>query len=153
MSKTLDVEYSKLMAHHPFGIALYRPLPSDSFKLGACGYFEFGHWNPICDLEVSNSLDIKDSTSLKTIEKAPLDQGLNERDQSFLKSWHVGTHPRIFFHDSELLTVIPHLVSLSLCPVSTSIRTIKTKVPFFKLHQRWTLSQNAIDKLGEKKCY
>ncbi len=141
MSKTLDVEYSKLMAHHPFGIALYRPLSSDSFKPGACGYFdEFGHWNPICDLEDSISLETKGLNLLEDpIERAPSDQGItwaaklsvNMRGIKVpLKAGMWGPYFFFVIH-SELLTVILHLVSPSLYPVSTSIRATKTKVPFF----------------------
>jgi hypothetical protein len=131
------------MAHHPFGIALYRPLPSDSFKPGACGYFdEFGHWNPICDVEDSISLEIKGLNLLEDpIERAPLDQGItwaaklsvNMRGIKIpLKAGMWGHIPVFsFMTDSELLTVILHLASLSLCPVSTSIRATKTKALFF----------------------
>lgn len=78
MSKSLDIEYSKLMAHHPFGIALYRPLSSEIFRPGACGYFDdCGDWNPICDLGDSSSMDVNGLERPEDpIERAPLDQGI-----------------------------------------------------------------------------
>jgi len=53
----LHGEYATIMQHHPYGIALYRPLRSSIFKPGAVGYFDdFGSWNPICHLEDSKGM-------------------------------------------------------------------------------------------------
>ena len=78
----LDEQYTQLMSNHPYGTALYIPLPSKTFQPGWCGYFDdFGDWNPICQIlqdEVdSNSPKSKGLSPLKKpIEKAPLEQGI-----------------------------------------------------------------------------
>jgi len=78
-SKQLDQEYANIMKNHPYGIALYRPLPHSIFKPGACGYFDdFGTWNPIAHLESDETVLSK--RGLKAIEdeveKAPIEDGI-----------------------------------------------------------------------------
>lgn len=49
--RPLDVEYAEQMQCHPYGTALYRPQPRDTFHPGMVGYFnDDGDWNPIIDL-------------------------------------------------------------------------------------------------------
>jgi hypothetical protein len=48
---SLDIHYANLMRNHPYGTALYTPLPYSLFHPGSTGYFSsLGHWNPITDL-------------------------------------------------------------------------------------------------------
>lgn len=57
MGKALDLKYAELMRAHPFGTALYLPIPSSQFQPGFIGYFDStGAWNPIGDLTSSSSL-------------------------------------------------------------------------------------------------
>ncbi|WKT52379.1 hypothetical protein QSH57_002893 [Fusarium oxysporum f. sp. vasinfectum] len=57
MGKALDLKYAELMRAHPFGTALYLPIPSSQFQPGFIGYFDAtGAWNPIGDLTSSSSL-------------------------------------------------------------------------------------------------
>jgi hypothetical protein len=70
MGKALDLKYAELMRAHPFGTALYLPIPSSQFEPGFVGYFDStGAWNPIGDLTSSSSLPSGlspiDSTTLK----------------------------------------------------------------------------------------
>lgn len=51
MAETMNVAYATYMRNHPFGTALYTPLPLREFHLGTCGYFDAtGSWNLITDL-------------------------------------------------------------------------------------------------------
>lgn len=75
----LDQEYANAMQNHPFGIAMYRPLPRSLFKIGTCGYFDdFGSWQPIVDLERPDQLLRKNLSAVDEdeLEKAPLDEGM-----------------------------------------------------------------------------
>lgn len=75
----LDQEYANAMQNHPFGIAMYRPLPRSLFKVGACGYFDdFGSWQPIVDLERPDQILRKNLSAVDEdeLEKAPLDEGM-----------------------------------------------------------------------------
>ncbi|KAF4344802.1 hypothetical protein FBEOM_1232 [Fusarium beomiforme] len=50
-SKALDLKYAELMRAHPFGTALYLPVPASEFQPGFIGYFDStGAWNPIGDI-------------------------------------------------------------------------------------------------------
>ncbi|TFK44651.1 hypothetical protein BDQ12DRAFT_673333 [Crucibulum laeve] len=71
MPLQLDQEYADMMKNHPFGIALYQPLPQQLFHPGCCGYFDsFGQWNPIVELD--------DTESLKKLGLAPVDDELQK---------------------------------------------------------------------------
>jgi len=74
----LDQEYATIMQNHPFGIALYRPLRSSTFKPGAVGYFDdFGSWNPICHLEDNELILDKGLSPIEdSLEKAPPEEGI-----------------------------------------------------------------------------
>ena len=73
----LDEKYADIMSDHPYGIALYRPLPHSVLKLGACGYFDDGHWNNILDLEDDKAF-IRNGLKSVTdeLEKVPLETGI-----------------------------------------------------------------------------
>ncbi|KAF9523335.1 hypothetical protein CPB83DRAFT_863086 [Crepidotus variabilis] len=77
MSK-LDQKYAEMMENHPFGIALFHPPPSGTFKPGVCGYFdEYGAWNPICDLLDTKGLAAKGLSPVEQEpERAPLENGI-----------------------------------------------------------------------------
>lgn len=67
--------YSLSMMSHPYGYAIYKPLPDNILKPGICGYFDdSGTWNPIADLADQESL-AKFGLKLPTeeLDKAPLD--------------------------------------------------------------------------------
>lgn len=50
-AQPLDLTYTRYMKNHPYGTALYTPLPFRIFHPGSCGYFDaHGSWNPIVDL-------------------------------------------------------------------------------------------------------
>ncbi|KAJ3504050.1 hypothetical protein NLJ89_g8143 [Agrocybe chaxingu] len=74
----LDQQYADIMQHHPFGIALYRPLPLSTFNIGSCGYFdEFGSWNPIAHLKNIDSLQEKGlAIPDDELERAPIEDGI-----------------------------------------------------------------------------
>lgn len=49
--------YALSMKNHPYGYAIYKPLPNRLLKPGACGYFDdSGTWNPIANLDDEESL-------------------------------------------------------------------------------------------------
>jgi hypothetical protein len=55
--KALDLKYAKLMRAHPFGTALYLPIPSSQFLPGFTGYFDAtGAWNLLGDITTSSTL-------------------------------------------------------------------------------------------------
>ncbi|KDR73009.1 hypothetical protein GALMADRAFT_252413 [Galerina marginata CBS 339.88] len=74
----LDQQYADVMGNHPFGIALYRPLPRSSFNPGSCGYFDdFGAWNPIAHFDDgAEALREKGLSTAQELEKAPVDDGI-----------------------------------------------------------------------------
>lgn len=56
--ESLNRLYAEQMKHHPQGYALYEPISTALLKPGACGYFDnFGSWNPIAQLDDSESLE------------------------------------------------------------------------------------------------
>ena len=56
-TQPLDLSYAKCMKNHPYGTALYTPLPFRHFHPGSCGYFDVhGSWNPIADLSGPRTL-------------------------------------------------------------------------------------------------
>lgn len=56
-TQPLDLAYAKYMKNHPYGTALYTPLPFRNFHPGSCGYFDVhGSWNPIADLSDPSTL-------------------------------------------------------------------------------------------------
>ncbi|KAF5557909.1 hypothetical protein FNAPI_5282 [Fusarium napiforme] len=73
MGKALDLKYAELMGAHPFGTALYLPIPSSQFQPGFIGYFDStGAWNPIGDLTSSTSLPSGlSSIDGTTLKRAP----------------------------------------------------------------------------------
>ncbi|KDR73010.1 hypothetical protein GALMADRAFT_101440 [Galerina marginata CBS 339.88] len=77
---TLDRQYAEIMKNHPFGLALYRPLPLSVFSPGSCGYFDdFGSWNPITHLENDVMLTKKGLEKVPeedALDKAPVDNGI-----------------------------------------------------------------------------
>ncbi|KAF8896882.1 hypothetical protein CPB84DRAFT_1681939 [Gymnopilus junonius] len=78
MSEKLDKLYADIMKAHPFGIAMYRPLPSSVFGPGCCGYFDHdGSWNPIVHLMDTESL-LRKGLELpdEELERAPVDNGI-----------------------------------------------------------------------------
>ena len=78
MTAKLDQVYADLMKAHPFGIAMYRPLPSSVFSPGSCGYFDNnGSWNLIAHLDNTESLLRKGlEPPAEDLEKAPVDNGI-----------------------------------------------------------------------------
>ncbi|KAF4439050.1 hypothetical protein FACUT_4404 [Fusarium acutatum] len=73
MGKALDLKYAELMRAHPFGTALYLPIPSSQFQPGFIGYFDStGAWNPIGNLTSSPSLPSGlSSIDGTTLKRAP----------------------------------------------------------------------------------
>ena len=76
--RKLDEQYAEIMENHPFGVALYRPLPTSILKPGSLGYFdEFGGWNLIAHLAEGPALHAKGLGKLEDeIDIAPLDDGI-----------------------------------------------------------------------------
>ncbi|KAF5606432.1 uncharacterized protein FSUBG_6040 [Fusarium subglutinans] len=76
MGKALDLKYAELMRAHPFGTALYLPIPSSQFQPGFIGYFDAtGAWNPIGDLTSSSSLP----SGLSSIDDTTLKQAPSQK--------------------------------------------------------------------------
>jgi len=74
-----DKKYAEIMGNHPFGVALYRPLPTSILRPGSLGYFdEFGSWNPIAHLAESDDLLAKGLGELNNnlIDIAPSEDGI-----------------------------------------------------------------------------
>ncbi|CVL06804.1 uncharacterized protein FMAN_11900 [Fusarium mangiferae] len=73
MGKALDLKYAELMRAHPFGTALYLPIPSSQFEPGFIGYFDStGAWNPIGNITSSPSLPSGlSSIDGTTLKRAP----------------------------------------------------------------------------------
>ena len=72
-TEPLDIAYARSMKNHPYGTALYTPLPFRTFHPGSCGYFDHnGSWNPVADL---SSPDLISSTPYspvpETLSRAP----------------------------------------------------------------------------------
>lgn len=76
--RKLDEQYAAVMENHPFGVALYRPLPTSILRPGSLGYFdEFGAWNLIAHLAEGPSLLAKGLGELEgEIAVAPPDDGI-----------------------------------------------------------------------------
>lgn len=73
--QSLDSAYASYMRNHPFGTALYSPLPARLFHPGSCGYFDsVGAWNPITDLSSPSHLSTQGFTPVsEELQAAPVD--------------------------------------------------------------------------------
>lgn len=73
--QSLDGAYASYMRNHPFGTALYSPLPARLFHPGSCGYFDsVGAWNPITDLSSPSHLSTQGFTPTpEELQAAPVD--------------------------------------------------------------------------------
>lgn len=71
--RPLDVAYAAYMRNHPFGTALYTPLPAREFHPGSCGYFDAtGSWNPVTDLSDAGRLAVQGySPAQEELQPAP----------------------------------------------------------------------------------
>jgi hypothetical protein len=71
----LDHTYRRMMRHHPFGYALYKPLLRSSLKPGSCGILDRrGFWTNLFDLNdpfslSEHSLGSAEETSERLVEK------------------------------------------------------------------------------------
>ena len=76
--RKLDKQYAEIMGNHPFGVALYRPLPTSILRPGSLGYFdEFGSWNLIAHLAEGPNLLAKGLGKLDhEIHIAPPEDGI-----------------------------------------------------------------------------
>lgn len=76
--RKLDEQYAEIMDDHPFGVALYRPLPTSILRPGSLGYFdEFGAWNLIAHLADGPELLAKGLDKLEDeIAMAPPEDGI-----------------------------------------------------------------------------
>ncbi|KAM0344801.1 hypothetical protein ACHAPU_007177 [Fusarium lateritium] len=74
--KALDLKYAELMQAHPFGTALYLPVPSSEFQPGSIGYFDStGAWNPIGNITTQSNLPPGLSPiDETTLNRAPADE-------------------------------------------------------------------------------
>ncbi|KAH6991512.1 hypothetical protein BKA56DRAFT_230390 [Ilyonectria sp. MPI-CAGE-AT-0026] len=74
--KALDLTYAELMRVHPFGTALYLPVPSSQFHPGTIGYFDSaGAWNPVGDMSTPSTLP----STLTSIDTSDLAQAPSQR--------------------------------------------------------------------------
>ena len=69
--RKLDKQYAEIMGNHPFGVALYRPLPTSILRPGSLGYFdEFGSWNLIAHLaELEGPIEVRPNLLAKGLGK------------------------------------------------------------------------------------
>lgn len=76
--RPLNVAYAAYMRNHPFGTALYTPLPLREFHPGSCGYFDAtGSWNPITDLSDSHRLTVQGYSPVpEKIQRAPAETNI-----------------------------------------------------------------------------
>ena len=63
------------MRKHPYGTALYNPLPARLFHPGSCGYFDsLGAWNPVTDLSLPTLLSTDGYSPVpEQLQAAPTD--------------------------------------------------------------------------------
>ncbi|KAH7131617.1 hypothetical protein B0J13DRAFT_107361 [Dactylonectria estremocensis] len=74
--KALDLTYAELMRGHPFGTALYLPVPWSQFHPGTIGYFDStGAWNPIGDISAPSTLP----STLTSIDTSDLSQAPSQQ--------------------------------------------------------------------------
>lgn len=78
LHRPLNVAYAAYMGNHPFGTALYTPLPLRDFHPGSCGYFDAtGSWNPITDLSDSHRLTVQGYAPVQEqIQRAPTETNI-----------------------------------------------------------------------------
>lgn len=72
--KDLSDIYRRMMRHHPFGYALYKPLLRSSVKPGSCGILHRGSWTELFHLNdpsslSKNLLSVAEDTSERLVEK------------------------------------------------------------------------------------